>query len=508
MSSKFESARGTRDWFGKEAILRNEIREILREVFERYGYQPLETPVFETQEVLGFKGGGEIHREVFKIGGNKNQPLALRFDQTVPLSRFIASQGEIRFPFKRYVMDPVFRDGDVKPNQGRYKEFWQCDADVLGIPNVLAEVELFSLARTAFSMLGLGDVEVNINHRKLLEGILDYAGVPKHSVVPTIIALDKIDKLGLEGVKSELEQMALTRCGKGLSEDMQDRISEVTQESDRNNAILGLRPELIADIGITGYEDLSRLAKESTEDGSFLREVFSYRVSNESLLPTDSIPKLLEVICSSEDNPSLVRFLEERVSSERGRKGLDDVKEILRLSSLQGLDFVRLNPALARGLDYYTGTTIEVYLKNKEILNSAILAGGRYDDMVGDFKGGADIPAVGFSFGLERLAMILQAQGREGKQTTDIYLIPIGHSGESLAIAGELRMQGLNVDIDMLGRRVGKNIEYADSLGIPYVGIIGENELSAGKIRVKDLRSGQQLDIPISDTEKYLKGYI
>ena len=192
----------------------------------------------------------------------------------------------------------------------------------------------------------------------------------------------------------------------------------------------------------------------------------------------------------------------------KGKEGLQEVRQLLDYSKSMGLDFIQFNPSLARGLDYYTGTTIEVYLKNKDIVKSAILAGGRFDDMVGDFRGdNEEIPAVGFSFGLERLVMILNDYKSNIKAiTTDLYLIPIGTVDECLGIAHRLRNQGLNVDMDLQGRKkVGQSISYADSLGVPYVGLVGENEINEGVITIKNLETRTQEKMRVEEIYKHLR---
>lgn len=306
----FEIAKGVRDSYGEEAILRNFIRDTLRDVFERYGYAPIETPMIEREETLGYKGGGEIQKEVFKFTDQGKRKLALRFDQTVPLARFVASRKDIKFPFKRYVIGEVFRDGPTQPEQGRYRIFTQCDVDVLGVKEMTAEAELFALAQDALKALGLGNVEIKINNRKLLDGILDYAGVPEKDKTSVIIDLDKMDKIGLEGVKKEILTL--------------------------------IKPKVVS--------------------------------------------VLIDTIRIKGTNKETYNQLTKKISSKKGKQGLGEIKQLLDYADVMSLK-IQFDPSLARGLDYYTGTTIEVYLKNKNIVKSAILAGGRFDSLVGEFRG-------------------------------------------------------------------------------------------------------------------------
>lgn len=431
MAREFKIAKGVRDWYGQDAILRNEIKDILRRVFERYGYSPLETPIIERMETISFKGGKEIQKEVFKLKDQGGRNLALIFDQTVPLARFISSNKDIKFPFKRYVIGEVFRDGPTQPEQGRYRAFTQCDVDILGVKEMIAEVELLALAQDCFKELGLGNIIIKINNRKLLDGILDYAGVPNNKNFKTIIALDKRDKIGNKGVKKEL---------------------------------------------------LSFLSKEI-------------------------VSKLIKFIQIKKTNKETYNKLAKSITLPKGKQGLDEIKQVLEYSKSMGLDFVEFDPSLARGLDYYTGTTIEVFLKDKSVVKSAILAGGRFDNLIGDFIGSTKkIYAVGFSFGLERLVMILKDYKKALKSSnTELYLIPINTTKECLKIAHSLRNQGLNIDMDFKARKIGQAINYASSLGIPYVGIIGENELKEDLITIKNLKTREQKKVKVKDVYKYLK---
>ncbi len=429
MPKEFKIAKGVKDWYGEDAILRNEIKDTLRRVFERYGYNPIETPMIERSETIKFKGGQEIKKEIFTLKDQGRRELALRFDQTLPLARFVASNKDVKFPFKRYVIGEVFRDGPTQPEQGRYRVFTQCDVDILGVKDMIAEAELLALAADVFKELGLGNIIIKINNRKLLDGILDYAGVPSSKKIKTIIILDKMDKIGIEGVKKEIK----------------------------------------------------------------------------SLLPKNTVDKLISAITKAKNNDGTYKKLTEIISSKNSKQGLNEIKQLLDYSN--GLKFVEFDPSLARGLDYYTGTTIEVFLKDRSVVRSAVLAGGRFYNMIGTFSGGKqEIPAVGFSFGLERIAMILKDIKKDIKSSnTELYLIPINTAKECLKIARSLRNQGLNIDMELKGKRMGQAITYAVSLGIPYVGIIGEDELKEDSITIKNLKTREQKKIRINNVYKYLK---
>jgi len=506
-----EPAKGTKDWYGRETILRNQIRDTLTEVFERYGYDRLETPPIERREALGFKGGGEIQKEVFRLHDQGGRDLALRFVQTVPLSRYVASTPTLKFPFKRYAIGEVYRDGPTQPEQGRYRVFTQCDVDVLGVKEMTAEAELLALAQDAFKELGLGGVEVNINNRKLLDGILDYAKVSPEARQRTIGILDKMDKIGRDGVESELITLTLNDGETELSDGTLATlftaydnigISAITEVSNAQR--------ITQELGEQGYQSIKEIFsdKRINQSRSLLYgEVANFKTKGDILLELGSIEKIMNAI-SEADNETAFSRLEGLVKSPIGREGLSEIKTLLNYSDALGFDFIRFNPALARGLDYYTGTTIEVYLKDKTIISSAILAGGRFDNMVGDFRGGnQEIPAVGFSFGLERLSMILGEQQDTPETVRQIYVIPIGDTTDRcLKIAHELRNQGINVDMSLnTGGKVGKKIEYADKNNIPFVGFVGEDEIESGTIKIKNLQTGEQKNIPLLKVSDHLK---
>ncbi len=509
MSTKFDVTKGNRDWYGLDAVLRNKISTDLRTVFERYGFEPIDTPIIESQEAITFKGGGEIKKEVFKLSDQGNRDLALRFDQTVPLARFVATHEDIKFPFKRYTIGPVFRDGPTQPEQGRYRQFTQCDVDTLGVPQMAAEAELFALAYDAFEMLGLGGVDVNINNRKLLEGILECAQVPVFARLRTISVLDKMDKIGEEGIRESLNKLTLYDKTRGVSNETLLKAKALFEEKGVT-AVSSLRNEIISEVGENGYSEISTFLITAQNPDEAISKLDSYQTQGEILLTERMVADLMRLVQRQEDNKSTYKKLESEIGTNAtGNQGLKEIKQLLEYSESMGFDFVHFDPSLARGLDYYTGTTIEVFLNDRDILNSAILGGGRFDNMVGDFRGrGEEIPAVGFSFGLERLVMILKKQNPEARKTsTQLYLIPIRDTlGDCLKAAHNLRKEGVNLDIYFQRGKVGKAIEYAVAKGIPYVGIIGEDELSSKTIKIKNLANGTQNNVSLSDVAKYLTG--
>lgn len=404
--------KGTRDLKPEEAIVKNRIIETLKNTFELYGYSPLETPTFERYDILASKyaGGNEILKETFKFNDQGKRELGLRYDLTVPMCRFIAMNPNIKLPFKRYAVGEVFRDGPVE--KARYREFTQCDVDVVGIKGMQADAEIIALTQRAFKKLGF-DVIVKVNNRKLLNDLLENAGVKEDKLETVILSIDKLEKFGMETVENELKQ-------KGIDKNTLNNIKKITSIKGNNS---------------------------------------------------DKITSIKKIINNSE--------------------GLNEIDELLSLLNILKIN-VELDVSLARGLAYYTGTVIEVYLKNSTV-KSGVCGGGRYDKMISSFIGKGDFPAVGISFGLDRIYdAYIEKNKMQQKTVTKVYIIPINTFKDSLKIAEELRNENVNVDIDLTGKGPSKNLQYANSLGIPYALFVGENELKQGKVKLKDMKSGKE----------------
>jgi len=417
--------KGTRDFSPEEKILRDKIVSTLKSVFELYGYAPLETPILERFDVLASKyaGGAEILKETFKLTDQGQRELGLRYDLTVPLARYVGMNQTVKMPFKRYQIGEVFRDGPVA--SARYRQFTQCDVDVIGSSSMATDCEIISLVYAAFCKFDL-EVVIKFNNRKLLNDILDYCGIEKNRQETAILSIDKLEKFGAAAVKNELKQQKI-------------------DETKINKAI----------------------------------DIVNIRGSNEQ-----KIFQLKKMLKESE--------------------GIKEIEQLL--SYLKNLDFeAEFDASLARGLAYYTGTVIETFLKDNRI-KSAVCAGGRYDAMIGAFLGKSGYPAVGVSFGVDRIYdSLMEKQEVKQKTTTQIYIIPIKTLNESMKIAQQLRDAGINTDIDSTDRGPSRNLEYANSLGIPYALFVGKKELEEGKLKLKDMKSGKEEMLKIEDVIKTLK---
>ena len=452
-SAKTQPARGMRDFLPADVRKREYVIGVIKSVYERYGFEPLETPAVENIETLMGKYGEEGNQLIFKIlkrGEHEKTgeaDLALRYDLTVPLARVVAQyQNELPKFFKRYQIQPVWRAD--RPARGRFREFYQCDVDVLGSRSMIVEAELIAAASDALVALGFHDFTIRLNHRQVLTGILDQAGVPAQKQQGALIALDKMDKTGPEGVASELNE-------RGISGESAVRLMRFFE-------------------GLAGAERAVEFV--DVADPAAMRAAFN----------ADVLGRLVEFV-----GPH-----------ETGAKGVDDLRQVLQFAGASGVDQrTKLDPALARGLAYYTGAIIEI---NVADLAGSLGGGGRYDNLVGMFLGN-DIPACGFSLGLERIIVVMSEREmfpRELISSPADVMVTIWNEdsiGESIALATELRSKGLRVDVYPETDKLGKQFKYASARGIPIVAIVGDDESARGEVAIKDMRTGEQRSVKRED---------
>ncbi|MBI2110531.1 histidine--tRNA ligase [Candidatus Woesearchaeota archaeon] len=420
------NAKGTKDFLPEEKILREEIISIIKEIFEKYGFNPIETPILERYDILTakFAAGQEsdVMKEIFKLQDQGGRDLGLRYELTFALARVIGMNPNIKMPFKRYQLGEVFRDGPLK--LGRMRQFWQCDVDVVGIQSVAADAEILSLAQDVFKALNL-EVSIEVNDRKLLNEILAKAKVEKSIQIPVLIILDKFKKIGEKEVITELRKKNLTQ--------------------EQCNFILTA-------ISITGSND-EKLAK--------LKKILS-------------------------------------------EESIDELEKFFSYLSKFNVKF-SFNPSLVRGLGYYTGPIYEAYLKKSEV-KSSVAGGGRWDNMIGNYLGNdKKYYATGISFGLEPIYEAIKMRRKEVKKSVvQIYLIALGTEKEAIRIAQALRKNNIQADLDLAGKGISKNLEYANTLSIPYVLIIGKEELKKKKLRLKDMKTGKERLLTLAEVTKSL----
>jgi len=417
---ELQLAKGTRDFLPEEKIIRDKIMDTLKDACETFGFSPIETPIIERYETLTakFAAGEESDamKETFKFQDQGERSLGLRFDLTVPFSRFIAmNKNVLKMPFKKYIVGEVFRDGPLKA--GRYRQFTQFDPDIVGCKEMVADAEVLALADYAFNKLGF-EFEIELNNKKILLGVLQDAGIDEGERFSVLVSVDKLKKIGANGVKQELKEKK--------------------------------------------YED---------KEINFILDLLKKESSNEETLEK----------------------LKKNVKSFEGQEGIKEIEEILKYLKKFGVESVIFEPSLARGLGYYTGPIFEVFLKNSSMTGSAA-GGGRYDKMIGDFLGSTEeYPAVGFSFGVEVLFEAYKEKNKIEKRTvTELYVIPIGVFEECFDMISSFRQKGVKVDFDLLRRGVSKNLNYANAYGIPFVAFIGSTELEQGKLKLKNMKTGEE----------------
>ena len=467
--------------------------------FKKYGFDPLDTSCFEPMDVLTLKGGEDIRKEIFSVKNQANQDIGLRFDHTVPLARYIASHPELKLPFKRYTVGPVFRDGPAQVSQGRYTQFTQCDADIVGIKDMSAEAELIGLAKDAFRDLGLGGIEIKINNRKVLNGILHAYGIPKELNTGIIRILDKLDKTDIGTIKKQLLEFNSEEQSKFISN---DTLMDIKKEYEKKGKTClenkDLKDRIIEDVGINSLAEINEIVS-SDDDFPFIFSALSeYRPKKKFRLDSEKVESLLETLVSKDDNPRKIKLISSIIDKNdlEANEGLGELLTLFDYVNEIGYDSIIFDPALARGLDYYTGTILEIFLKDKSIIKSALLGGGRYDKMISQYaETDEDIPAIGFSFGLERLVRSIKESGQKIKPTyTDVYLISVGDTmKETLKLAKLFRDNGIHVDVSPgTGQKIGKQIAYADDKGIKYVVFLGETEIKNNTVSLKNLETGNQ----------------
>lgn len=447
MTNKPTIVKGTRDFSPMEMSKRNYIFKTIEDVYSLYGYQQIETPALETLQTLMGKYGEEGDKLLFKVLNSgdflrkvddkelverNTLKLAsqlcekgLRYDLTVPFARYVVMHhDELQFPFKRYQIQPVWRAD--RPQKGRYREFYQCDADVVGSDSLLNEVELMQIVDEVFQRFGVR-VIIKINNRKILSGIAEMIGAAD-KIVDITVAIDKLEKIGLENVNQEL-------ANAGISSDAIDKLQPIISLQGTNDEKLNVIKNVLKD-------------------------------------------------------------------SQVGLKGVEEVAYILDvLKPMQLHNEIELDLTLARGLNYYTGAIFEV--KAKDVSIGSITGGGRYDNLTGIF-GKPGLSGIGISFGADRIYDVLNTLDLYPKETTNSTQILFINFGEKetaycLPLVNEARSHGVSAEMYPDAVKMKKQMSYANAKQIAFVAMAGENEMKENKITIKNMETGEQILVPISD---------
>jgi histidyl-tRNA synthetase len=427
-------ARGMRDFLPEDVRRRQFVIGVIADVYQRYGFEPLETPAVENIETLLGKYGDEGDKLIFKIlkrgeGAETGQAdLALRYDLTVPLARVVAEH-RARLPkfFKRYQIQPVWRAD--RPQKGRFREFYQCDVDAIGSASMMVEAELLAAASDVMSRLGFSSFRIRLNHRQLLGAVLTRAGAAPNRHAAAIGIIDKVDKVGPAQVTEELQ------------------------------GLLGAPvAEAVRTVLLTRFAD-GGSADSAPGNADVLNELASYLAD-----------------------------------SDAGRAAVSQLRDVVRLCESRAGSAVCVDPTLARGLSYYTGPVFEITVPD---LAGSLAGGGRYDNLIGMFCG-EQIAACGISLGLERILVVMAERNMfppdlaTAPADVMVTLWSGGRMTESLALAADLRAGGVRVEVYPDADKLGKQFKYASARGIPYVAVMGDEEMTRGEVAIKNLGSGEQ----------------
>lgn len=411
--SDYQNVRGTQDYLPKQEAIRRTIRRVLEDTFILYGCKPLETPILNYKDLMASKyaGGAEILQEMYTLTDRGERDLALRYDLTIPFAKVIAMNPELPMPFKRYEIGKVFRDGPIKT--GRFREFTQCDVDIVGVKSQAAEAELMMMAIDAFRKLDV-NILIQYNNRKILYGLLQCFAVPEVAMNRVILVLDKMEKIDRITLLKELEELDLT----------DDSLAAIEQ-------FLDAEPTL---------DYFNQFAKVN----SFVQE------------------------------------------------GVEEIRELdSYIQALNISNYCIFNPFLARGLEIYTGTIYEIFLKDGSI-KSSIGSGGRYDNAIGGLIGNdKSFPTVGISFGLDVIFTAFELNEKVAVESEiDIYIIPIGVEREALQLASTLRQQGKRTVVELGDKKLRKAMDKANRENIPNVIVLGEQEVKNNTYQIKDMITG------------------
>jgi histidyl-tRNA synthetase len=433
-------ARGMRDFLPEDVRRRQYVIAVIADVYEKYGFEPLETPAVENIETLLGKYGEEGDRLIFRIlkrgeGAETGQTdLALRYDLTVPLARVVAEyRAKLPRFFKRYQVQPVWRAD--RPQKGRFREFYQCDVDAIGSRSMVVEAELLHAAGDVLARLGFTAYTLRLNHRGVLAGLLDAGGVPAALRNDALVALDKLDKVGADGVRAAL-------AARGIAQDGASRLLDF-------------------------FAAVASGATQAQVDPAGF-------------------------------NGDVLARLEALLAGTRS----EAVGELRQIAALVGATpagaHLRLDPSLARGLSYYTGAIFEIAVSD---LAGSLGGGGRYDNLIGMFLG-ESVPACGISLGLERILVVMGERrmfpaGLDARAADVMVTIwNVDTVPDALRLAAELRSAGLRVEVYPEADKIGKQFKYAAARATPFVTIVGDEEAAQGLVTVKNLASGEQQRVP------------
>ena len=417
----------------EKQILFNQMIDKIRQSYEMFGFLPLDTPIIELSEILLAKAGGETQKQIYRFEKGEND-LSLRFDLTVPLAKYVCMhKNEIAFPFRRYQIGKVYRG--EKPQKGRYREFYQCDIDIIGDEklDIIFDAEMPSVIYSTFNMLGFSDFTIHINNRKILNGLFEELNL-KEKVTNILRIIDKIEKIGEEAVKVELKKIDIKE------------------------------------------EKIEKIIDFINIDGS--------------------------------NNEKLEKLINLNINNETFLSGIKEIKEVMEYTKIFGVpeENLEFDLTIARGLDYYTGTVYETFLNKYKELGS-ICSGGRYDNLAQNYTE-KTFPGVGISIGLSRLFYQLNEVNlikEEKKSIAKVLVVSMDEKlDKAIEVATALRNKNIPTEVYIQNKKIKSKFKYADKLKIPYVAVIGEEELKNNTVTLKNMETGEQEELKIEEVIKKL----
>ncbi|MHB1600584.1 MAG: histidine--tRNA ligase [bacterium] len=453
MSKPVQPPKGTRDFLPEEMLLRRKIMETIRECFALYGFIEIDSPVFEYFELLSRKCGSEIEKEIYVFEDKAKRKLGLRFEFTSPLGRYYATNAEkLTKPFKRYIIGKVYRYENTQA--GRYREFYQADADIIGSYSMNAENELLDLAGFTLEKLGIGNYEIVINDRKILDGIINAAGIDESKKDAALRALDKTAKIGGEGVIKEFKE-------NGIGEE---------------NYRSFMRLIDLGNLSAGSNDDVKKLAALKERVNESVKDEFIKNKTNEGIEELSLILENLRKAGACTDG---------------------------------GFSAVKFDPLLVRGLGYYTGPILEI--KSKDVAIGSFAAGGRYDNLV-ELYGVRPEGACGISFGVERIIDIITERDKDIFKSLSspvkLYIVYLSENERTFALktAKLLRLKGISTELSVSSEHnIGKEIKYADKKGIEYFAVIGEKEAFEQKLTLKNLKTRKEILVSAEEAADLVK---
>ncbi len=540
MATKVEPRvpRGMRDILPEQMVRRQYVMDVIRGVFEEFGFEPLQTPAVELEEILTGKYGSEAERLIYSATyGSREEKLSLRYDLSVPLCRVVAMYPNLPKPFKRYQLAPVWRA--ERPQRGRYREFYQCDADTVGSSSMLGDAETVAVIYTILYRLGFRKYKVYINNRKILNGIGQYAGVPAALMRGLYQSIDKLAKIGAAGVRQELlsvgipdpvfdalrrvarlylqGKIELAQAGARLREEKFPATGDAAAIPFPEALAVAVEPALVAVLAQEqpGSVEAERVQERAGELlAGLLPALRGYYSQTSALIPEDAVNRLMALLEIEGDNRTVLASLRELLNGyAEAVEGITELEEMLRYLDLLGVpeQYCAVEVSMVRGLEYYTGPIYETIVEEGGV--GSVTGGGRYDKLVGMF-GDRNLPATGTTIGIERIIVVMEDQAMfpstVGKTVAQVLVTAFDRArvDESVKIAALLRQTGLRTQVYFDPDPLREQIGYASAKGIPLLVIAGPDEIAQGRLTVRDLRTKRQETMAREQAAELIKNWL